>query len=602
MGEKVQDKKTIELPVSTTVRDLAEMIDSSPIDIIKVLMANGVMANINQQIDFDTAAVVAAEMGYEATLEVIDQVEAEDVGEVALWRRLISSEDEKDLSPRPPVVTILGHVDHGKTSLLDAVRSTSVATGEAGGITQHISAYQVSHKKRTITFLDTPGHAAFTAMRSRGAQGADIVILVVAADDGVMPQTKEALAHAKAAQVPMIVALNKMDKPNANPERVKQQLAEEGLVPDDWDGETIVVPVSATQHEGLEDLLEAILLVADNTEILANPEGRVIGTVIEAERDKARGVVATLLVQNGSLRVGDVLIAGTAHGRIRAMFDFHGNNIDEAKPSTPISVMGLNNVPSAGDLVRVVESDKEARAIVSEREQRQKDTGARAASAVTLERIFEQFQEGQARELRLIVKADVQGSLEPIISSLKEISASDEEGQIKVNILHSGTGNIGKNDVTLAAASQAIVMGFNVTADEGARMTAEKEGVSIRLYDIIYRLTEDVEKALKGMLTPEEKEVVIGQAEVRAIFKIPKIGKIAGCRVSEGEIRRNSFIRVLRGEETVHEGEISSLKHEKDDVREARAGFECGIGVKGFEDFQEGDVLECYVREVMELV
>jgi translation initiation factor IF-2 len=602
MGEKVQDKKTIELPVSTTVRDLAEMIDSSPIDIIKVLMANGVMANINQQIDFDTAAVVAAEMGYEATLEVIDQVEAEDVGEVALWRRLISSEDEKDLSPRPPVVTILGHVDHGKTSLLDAVRSTSVATGEAGGITQHISAYQVSHKKRTITFLDTPGHAAFTAMRSRGAQGADIVILVVAADDGVMPQTKEALAHAKAAQVPMIVALNKMDKPNANPERVKQQLAEEGLVPDDWDGDTIVVPVSATQQEGLEDLLEAILLVADNTEILANPDGRVIGTVIEAERDKARGVIATLLVQNGSLRVGDVLIAGTAHGRIRAMFDFHGNNIEEANPSTPISVMGLNNVPSAGDLVRVVESDKEARAIVAEREQRQKDTGARAASAVTLERIFEQFQEGQARELRLIVKADVQGSLEPIISSLKEISARDEEGQIKVNILHSGTGNVGKNDVTLAAASQAIVMGFNVTADEGARMTADQEGVSIRLYDIIYRLTEDVEKALKGMLTPEEKDVVIGQAEVRAIFKIPKIGKIAGCRVSEGEIRRNSFIRVLRGEETLHEGEISSLKHEKDDVREVRAGFECGIGVKGFEDFQEGDILECYVREIMELV
>jgi translation initiation factor IF-2 len=541
-------------------------------------------------------------MGYEATLEVIDQVEAEDVGEVALWRRLISNEDEKDLSPRPPVVTILGHVDHGKTSLLDAVRSTSVATGEAGGITQHISAYQVNHNKRTITFLDTPGHAAFTAMRSRGAQGADIVILVVAADDGVMPQTKEALAHAKAAQVPMIVALNKMDKPNANPERVKQQLAEEDLVPDDWDGDTIVVPVSATQQEGLEDLLEAILLVADNTEILANPEGRVIGTVIEAERDKARGVVATLLVQNGSLQVGDVLVAGTAHGRIRAMFDFHGNNIEEAKPSTPISVMGLNNVPRAGDLVRVVESDKEARAIVSEREQRQKDSGARAASAVTLERIFEQFQEGQARELRLIVKADVQGSLEPIISSLKAISASDEEGQIRVNILHSGTGNIGKNDVTLAAASQAIVMGFNVTADEGARMTAEKEGVSIRLYDIIYRLTEDVEKALKGMLTPEEKDVVIGQAEVRAIFKIPKIGKIAGCRVSEGEIRRNSFIRVIRAEKTVHEGEISSLKHEKDDVREARAGFECGIGVKGFNDFEEGDILECYVREVMEPV
>jgi translation initiation factor IF-2 len=601
MGENVKETKTIELPVSTTVRELAEMIDSSPIDIIKVLMANGVMANINQQIDFDTAAVVAAEMGYEATLEVIDQVEAEDIGEVALWRRLIASENEKDLSPRPPVVTILGHVDHGKTTLLDAVRSTSVATGEAGGITQHISAYQVAHNKRIITFLDTPGHAAFTAMRSRGAQGADIVILVVAADDGVMPQTKEALSHAKAAKVPMIVALNKIDKPNANPERVKKQLAEEGLIPDDWDGETIVVPVSATEQKGLEDLLEAILLVADNTEILANPEGQVIGTVIEAERDKARGVVATLLVQNGSLKVGDVLVAGTTHGRIRAMFDYLGKNIEEAQPSTPISVMGLNNVPQAGDLVRVVESDKEARSIVAEREQRKKDAGARVA-VVTLERIFEQFQEGMARELRLVVKADVQGSLEPIISSLKEISASDEEGQIKVNILHSGTGNIGNNDVTLAAASQAIVMGFNVTADEAARKAAEQEGVSIRFYDIIYRLTEDVEKALKGMLTPEEKEVLTGQAEVRAIFKIPKIGKIAGCRVIEGEIRRNGFVRVVRNNETLFEGDISSLKHEKDDARDVRAGFECGIGVKGFEDFQEGDILEGFVRETMEVV
>jgi len=601
MSENVKDTKTIELPVSTTVRDLAEMIDSSPIDIIKVLMSNGVMANINQLIDFDTAAVVASEMGYEATLEVIDQVEAEDVGEVALWRQLISDEDEKDLSPRPSVVTILGHVDHGKTSLLDAIRSANVATGEAGGITQHISAYQITHKDRTITFLDTPGHAAFTAMRSRGAQGADIVILVIAADDGVMPQTREALAHAKAAQVPIIVALNKMDKSNANAERVKQQMAEVGLVPDDWDGDTIVVPVSATQQEGLEDLLEAILLVADNTEILANPAGQVIGTVIEAERDRARGVVATILVQNGTLRVADTLVAGTSHGRIRAMFDYLGEKIEEAKPSTPISVMGLNNVPQAGDLIRVVENEKEARVIVSEREQRKKDAGARTASVVTLESIFEKFQEGQARELRLVIKADVQGSLEPIISSLREISATDEEGQIKVNILHSGTGNIGKNDITLAAASQAIVMGFNVTADEGARKTAEQEGVSIRLYDIIYRLTEDVEKALKGMLTPEEKEVVIGHAEVRAIFKIPKIGKIAGSRVSEGEIRRNGFIRVIRADETQFEGEISSLKHEKDDVREVRAGFECGIGVKGFTDFLEGDILECYVLEVVEL-
>jgi translation initiation factor IF-2 len=387
MGENVTESKTIELPANTTVRELADMIDSSPIDIIKVLMANGVMANINQLVDFDTAAIVAAEMGFDATLEVIDQVESEDTGEVALWRRLIANEDEKDLSSRPPVVTILGHVDHGKTTLLDAIRSTRVAAGEAGGITQHISAYQVTHNEQLITFLDTPGHAAFTAMRSRGAQGADAVILVVAADDGVMPQTKEALAHARAAKVPIIVALSKIDKPNANVDHVKKQMAEVGLVPDEWDGDTIVVPVSATQQTGLEDLLEAILLVAENTEILANPEGMVIGTVIEAERDKARGVVATILVQNGTIGIGEILVAGTSYGRVRAMFDFLGKNVQEAGPSTPISIMGLNNVPHAGDLVRIVDNEKEARAIVAEREQRQKDTSAVTRSSVTLEKI-----------------------------------------------------------------------------------------------------------------------------------------------------------------------------------------------------------------------
>ena len=372
MSEKVENTKSIELPSIMSVRDLAEALGASPIDIIKVLMANGVMANINQQIDFDTAAIVSAEMGFEATLEVIDQIETEEVGEVALWRRLIASEDQKNLGPRPPVVTILGHVDHGKTTLLDAIRSTTVAEGEAGGITQGISAYQVVHNDRKITFLDTPGHAAFTAMRSRGAQGADIVILVVAADDGVMPQTKEALNHARAAQVPIVVALNKIDKQNANPDRVRQQLSEVGLVPDDWDGDTIVVPVSAKQQQGLEDLMEAILLVADNTEILANPEGQVFGSVIEAERDRAKGVVATLLVQNGTVRMGDVLVAGTAHGRVKAMFDFKGNRIEEAGPSTPISVMGFNEVPEAGDLFRVADSDKEARAIVAEREENKK--------------------------------------------------------------------------------------------------------------------------------------------------------------------------------------------------------------------------------------
>jgi len=597
-GEETQ---TIELPAITTVRDFAEKISASPIDIIKVLMANGVMANINQQIDYETAAIVAAELGFETTLEVIDQVLIEDTGEVALWRQMIAKEDPKDLSPRSPVVTILGHVDHGKTSLLDAIRSTKVAAGEAGGITQHISAYQIEHSEKTITFLDTPGHAAFTAMRSRGAQGADVVILVVAADDGVMPQTKEALAHAKAAKVPIIVALNKMDKSNANPEKVKKELADNGLIPDDWDGDTIVVPVSATEQTGLEDLLEAILLVSDNTEILANPQGDLIGTVIEAERDRSKGVVATLLVQNGTIKIGDILVAGQASGRIRAMFNFLGEKITEAGPSTPISVMGLSDVPSAGDLIRVVNTDKEARAIVAERKENQKNARVASIVAVTLENMFERFQQGQARELRLIIKGDVQGSLEPIISSLEEISASDDEGQIRVNILHSGTGNISENDITLAAASKAIVMGFNVQADEAARVTADREGISIRFYNIIYRLTEDVEKALKGMLAPEEKLTVIGKAEVRALFKVPKIGKIAGCRVVDGEIRRNALMRVLRNDKLIYEGEISSLRHEKDDVREVRSGFECGINIKGFDAFEEGDILECFTREFVKI-
>ncbi|HKJ27880.1 MAG TPA: translation initiation factor IF-2 [Anaerolineales bacterium] len=602
MAENENQEKTIELPSTTTVRDLADMINASPIDIIKVLMANGVMANINQQIDFDTAAIVAAELGFEATLEVIDQLEQEDTGQVALWRQLISDEDSAALSPRPPVVTILGHVDHGKTSLLDAIRSASVAAGEAGGITQHISAYQIKHNKKTITFLDTPGHAAFTAMRSRGAQGADVVILVVAADDGVMPQTKEALNHAKAAKVPIVVALNKIDKTNANPDRVKQQLAEVGLIPDEWDGDTLVVPVSATEQTGLEDLMEAILLVADTAEIMANPEGQLIGTVIEAERDRARGVLATILVQNGTLRVGDTVVAGLAHGRIRAMFNHLGENIEEALPSTPISIMGLNDVPKAGDLVRIVESDKEARTIVSDREEKLKNAKLSLQNTVTLENMFEKFKEGQMRELRLIIKADVQGSLEPIVSSLNDMSASDDEGKIRVNILHAGTGNISESDIDLAAASQAIVMGFNVQADEAARVTADREGVSIRFYSIIYRLTEDVENALKGMLAPEEVVKVIGKASVRATFKIPKVGVIAGCRVVDGEFRRNAEIRVLRNDNLIYEGDITSLKHEKDDVREIRSGFECGIGVRGFDDFREGDVLECITREMVKII
>jgi translation initiation factor IF-2 len=582
----------IELPANVMIRDLAQIIEQSPIDIIKKLMSNGVMASINQAVDFDTAAIVVAEYGFDAVPKEFEEEAKEEVGEIPLWRQLIADEDETELVNRAPVVTILGHVDHGKTSLLDAIRETNVADGEAGGITQHISAYQVEMKGRTISFLDTPGHAAFTAMRARGAQGADIVILVVAADDGVMPQTKEAIAHAKAARVPMVVALNKIDKANANPENVKQQLAELELVPDEWGGNTMIIPVSAKQKEGINDLLEAILLVADSTDIRANPEGSVIGTVIEAELDKQKGTVATLLVQNGTLHSGDIVVAGTVYGRLRAMFDFRGKPVKEVGPSTPVGVMGLNDVPSAGDLFQVVETDKEARDIISQRveEQKQKNQSNKKAS---LEDLFAAYEAGEAQELNLIIKADVQGSLEPIMSELEKLGG----GEISVNVLHAETGNIGENDIMLASASKAIVIGFNVQADVPARRLAEQEGISIRLYDIIYRVTEDIEKALKGMLDPVLTEKEIGRAEVLEVFPISKVGKIAGCRVRAGELRRNAKVRLFRGEDLVFEGEMASLKHEKESVREIRTGFECGVGLKNFHDIKIGDELVCYVLE-----
>jgi len=596
MGENGHEK-SIELPPIITVRELAELIQASPIEIIKNLMANGVMANINQQIDFDTAAIVAAEMGYDATLESQEVGAEEEFGEIPLWRRVIASENPDELVFRPPIVTILGHVDHGKTTLLDAIRHTSVVDDEAGGITQHIGAYQVEHNDRLITFLDTPGHAAFTAMRARGAQGADIVVLVVAADDGVMPQTREAIAHTKAAQIPLIVALNKIDKPNADPERVNQQLAEIGLVPDEWDGDTIVVPLSAKRKEGLDDLMEAILLVADNSDIRANPQGRIIGTVIDAKVDRSRGVMATLLIQNGTLNVGNIVVAGTSHGRLRAMFDHLGHKVEDAEPSAPVAVMGLNDVPVAGDLFQVVESDKQARALTRERKNNKKTAAESPRSAVTLEQLFEQFQAGDVRELRLIIKADVQGSLEPIKSSLDDLGT----GEISINILHQGTGNIGKNDVMLAAASKAIVIGFNVEADSAAQRLADTEGVSIRIYNIIYRVVEDIEMALKGMLEPEMKETVIGRAEVRATFRIRKIGRVAGCYVVKGELRRNAKVRLLRGDEVIYDGDVSSLKHIQDDVTEVRTGFECGITFKKFNDFDEGDIIESYIVEEVPL-
>ncbi len=582
----------LELPASIVIRDLALKIEKSPIDLIKKLMTNGVMATINQTVDFDTAAIVVGEYGFEAVLEATEEVTKEETGEIPIWRQMIAGENNSLLKPRPPVVTILGHVDHGKTSLLDAIRQTEVAAGEAGGITQHIGAYQVEKKGRLITFLDTPGHAAFTQMRARGAQGADIVVLVVAADDGVMPQTREAIAHAKAARVPLIVALNKVDKANANPDRVKQQLAELELVPDDWGGNTMVVSVSARQKQGIDDLLEGILLVADSNEIKANPGGKVIGTVIEAELDKSKGVLATLLVQNGTLEAGDIVVAGTAYGKLRAITDYKGKPIKKAGPSTPVAVMGLSGMPSAGDIFQVVDSEKEARNIVSERTDAAKAL-SQTKKKVSLEDLFANVQAGEAKGLNLIIKADVQGSLDPIVNELNKLG----EGEIGLHILHAETGNIGNNDVMLAAASKAIIIGFNVQADVDGRRLAEKEGVDIRLYEIIYRMTEDIEKALNGMLKPKLVEKVLGRAQVLDVFTASKFGKVAGCKVTDGELRRGARVRLLRGTDMIYEGDLSSLRHEKEDVKEIRQGFECGVGFKSFNDIQPGDQLVCYIVE-----
>ena len=581
----------IEIPATIVVRDLALKIEKSPIELIKKLMSNGVMATINQTVDFDTAAIIVAEYGFEAIPEVVEVVK-EESGEVPYWRRMIAGEDTAKLSLRPPVVTILGHVDHGKTSLLDVIRQTDVAAGEAGGITQHIGAYQVERNGRLITFLDTPGHAAFTQMRARGAQGADIVVLVVAADDGVMPQTREAIAHAKAARVPILVAMNKIDKSNANPEKVKQQLSELELVPDDWGGNTMVIPVSAREKKGIDDLLEGILLVADSNDIRANPEGTVVGTVIEAQVEKNKGVMATLLVQNGTLEPGEIVVAGSTFGKLKALTDFKGQPVKQAGPSMPVLVMGLAEVPSAGDIFQVVETEREARSIVEQRIQDAKSQ-AQSKTKVSLEDIFERAKAGEARALNLIVKADVQGSLDPVVGELNKLSG----GEIGINILYAETGNIGENDIMLASASSAIVIGFNVQADVSARRVAEKEGVSIRLYEIIYRMTEDIEKALKGMLEPVVVEKVIGRAQVLAVFSASKLGKVAGCKVTDGELRRNARVRLFRGSDMLFEGEMASLRHEKEDVREMRLGFECGVGFKNFKDIQVGDQLICYVLE-----
>ncbi|MBL7202261.1 MAG: translation initiation factor IF-2 [Anaerolineae bacterium] len=587
-----KELRSVQIPEFTTVRDLSTILDVSPIDVIKELMNNGIMATINQQIDFDTAAIVAEEMGFEAHLPIPEVEATEEEEAQPLMVRLLAGENPEDLEPRPPVITLLGHVDHGKTSLLDIIRNTSVQEGEVGGITQHIGAYQVVHENKRITFLDTPGHEAFTAMRARGAQGADIAVLVVAADDGVMPQTREAISHARAAHVPIIVALNKIDKDNANPELVKQQLSDEGLVVEDWGGEVICVPVSARMQIGIDELLENILLVSEVQEFKANPNRPAVGVVVEGKMDRTRGPIATVLVHNGTLNTGDSFVIGEVYGHVRAMFDYRGQRIDSAPPSTPVQILGLSSVPNAGDRFEAVKDDRSARQIALGRATRQQQT-ARPVVDLTLEKLFEQFQTGKVQELNVIVKADVQGSIEPIVSSIEELSAGD----IGVNMIHRGTGNISESDIMLAIASRAIVIGFNVTADTAARRQAESEGIEIRLYNIIYQIIDDVQKALTGMLEPQYADVATGHALVRAVFRVSRVGQVAGCYVTDGVIMRNTRVHVLRGGESIFSGQIASLKRFQEDVAEVRMGYECGIAIERFASFEEGDIIEGYRKE-----
>ncbi len=586
-------QKTIEVPSSLTVRELAILAHISPIDVIKELMNDGIMANINQTIDYDTAAIVLQGLGFEPCEQVIVEEQAAQAP-LTTREQMYADEDPTKLLPRPPVVTVMGHVDHGKTSLLDAIRSTNVVAGEVGGITQHIGAHQVEHEGRKITFLDTPGHEAFTAMRARGAQVTDLAILVVAADDGVMPQTLEAIAHARAAHVPLIVALNKIDKPNANPELVKKELANHGVLIDEYSGDTLCIPVSAKQRRGIDDLMEAILLVADNCQIKANPDRPAVGTVVESRMDKSRGPIATLLVQNGTLKSGDAVLIGALAGRVRAMFDQHGKAVQQATPSTPVEIMGLPDVPEAGERFEVVKNEKIARAMATERKTAQSAQASEPVRPrIDLTSMYALAKAGKLKELPLILKVDVQGSAEPIVNSLCKLGNED----LKVNILHTGTGNITESDVMLAAASNAVVIGFTVSVDVAAQRLAEAQGVDVRRYDIIYKLIEDVDKALTGLLEPVYADKLVGYAEVRATFKIRSVGMAAGCMVREGVVLRNAKARIVREGQTIHEGEFVSLKRFQEDVKEVRAGFECGLAVSGFADFREGDVVEAYVKE-----
>jgi translation initiation factor IF-2 len=577
----------LELPHNIAVRQLADMLKSSPVDIIKQLMRQGLMANINQVIDYEMAAKVATAMGFEVRLQKQETRKTSVISEIKK-QQLISGETG-NLKPRPPVVTIMGHVDHGKTRILDAIRQSNVMEGEAGGITQHIGAYQVDVKGQKITFLDTPGHEAFTAMRARGAQVTDITVLVVAADDGVMPQTLEAIAHAKAAGVPIIVAINKMDKPGVNPDVVKKQLAEAALVVEEWGGDTIAVPTSAKTKQGIDELMENILLVAEMENLRADPSLPAKGVVIEARMDKTRGPLATVLVHDGTLRTGDMVVAGTTSGKIKAMFNDSGKQLRKAVPATPVVVLGLHSVPQVGDSVTVVAGERQARLL----EEEHIKEAAQIARPVTLSTLFDQINSGQVKELPVILKVDVQGSLEPIKASLEKLSTPD----IKVNIVHAASGNVNENDVNLAIASKGIVIAFNTGVESNAQKMADSESIDIRQYRIIYELIDDVERALKGLREPEYKEVIDGRAQVKEVFSGTKKAQVAGLYVVDGKIRRDSQVRINRGDKVIADVTVNSLRRFKDNVREVATGYECGVGLNNFNDFQVGDILEFYHKE-----
>jgi translation initiation factor IF-2 len=587
--EKIDNTpKKIIVRGSMTVGETAKLLHKDASEVIKKLISMGVMATINQELDIDTILLLAAEFGVEVEVKIpVDEDSFETVEE---------NDAEEELQSRPPVVTIMGHVDHGKTTLLDAIRSTSVSLGEAGGITQHIGAYQVEINQKKITFLDTPGHEAFTAMRARGAQVTDMTIIVVAADDGVMPQTVEAIAHAKAAGLPIIVAVNKIDKPGADPDKVKQELTSYELVPEEWGGDTIFVNLSAKQRINLEELLEMILLVAEVNEYKANPDKRARGTVIEAELDKNRGPVARVLVQNGTLKVGDAFVAGNCFGRVRAMVNDKGRKIKEAGPSTPVEITGLTEVPQAGDPFMAFEDERKARAIADRRSTSQRQSELNTNTRVTLDDLFQHIKDGEIKDLNVIIKADVQGSVEALKGSLAKIEV---EG-VRVKIIHSGAGAITESDITLAAASNAIVIGFNVRPDAQTKAAAEQEKVDVRLHNIIYNVIEEIESAMKGMLDPIYKENVIGHAEVRSVFKISKVGTIAGCMVIDGKITRNAEMRLIRSGIVVFTGKVDTLKRFKDDAKEVAQGYECGITLERYNDVQEGDIIEAFLMETVE--